>query len=281
MNTSVSLGIKLAEERWLGIVQSHLSSLFSDCFLPSHDHSHHQRVWQICKSLLHDLEDHHCQADFDTTKALLLAAWFHDAGMARDPGEKHGIIGKEIFEDFIKGIEGPKPPLYANILDAIANHDSKERQLYGHLKKGEAPGLLNILSVADDLDALGIIGIFRYSEIYLHRGITQEQLGIRILANVKRRFKHIQESFAEFPELIDAYHGKYSEIETFFNRYNQALLLGPEADVLPWGELGIISCIRDFSIEKKIRPEDFWAQPSLTNMGSTVKSYFKRLHKEL
>jgi hypothetical protein len=32
--------------------------------------------------------------------------------------------------------------------------------------------MLTILSVADDLDAFGYIGIYRYIEIYLERGIN-------------------------------------------------------------------------------------------------------------
>ena len=38
--------------------------------------------------------------------------------------------------------------------------------------------LLTILSVSDDLDAFGYIGIYRYTEIYLTRGIDPEKIGI-------------------------------------------------------------------------------------------------------
>lgn len=281
MSTSISHGIKLAEERWLGLVRPQLASLFSTTFLPSHDQHHHQRVWEICKSLLREIEKYNVLPGEDLIEGLLLASWFHDAGMSIDPGEKHGSLGREIFEAFIAGTEEPEPPFYEDILEAIALHDSKDPLLYGQLKKGETPDILSLLSAADDLDALGCVGIYRYSEIYLTRGVSADQLGKLVLANVYKRFRNIRESFADFPGLMDDYLGKYLEIEAFFNRYNQALLLGPEVDPEQWGELGIISCIRDFSLEQKIRPEDISSQPGLEDMGNTLISYFKKLRNEL
>lgn len=271
MNSAISHGITLAEEQWLGLVRPHVTSIFSTTFLPSHDQTHHQRVWEICKSLLLELEKFHSVADQDVIEALLLASWFHDSGMAIDPGEKHGSLGGEIFETFIGEQELKRPLLYTDILEAIVQHDSKERDLYGDLIAGESPGILGLLSAADDLDALGFVGIYRYSEIYLKRGTPADQLGILVLANVRKRFKNIRESFVQFPGLIDGYLEKYGQIEAFFNRYNQFLLLEQE----------IILCIRSFSLEYQIRPEDFFAQPDLADKGPGVLSYFKKLRDEL
>ena len=46
-----------------------------------------------------------------------------------------------------------------------------------HIQSHQRMNLLTILSVADDLDAFGFIGIYRYSEIYLTRGIDPEKIG--------------------------------------------------------------------------------------------------------
>ena len=44
-----------------------------------------------------------------------------------------------------------------------------------------------MLSVADDLDAFGFTGIYRYSEIYLMRGINPNQLGHLIIENAAKQ----------------------------------------------------------------------------------------------
>ena len=140
--------------------------------------------------------------------------------------------------------------------------------------------MMVILSIADDLDALGIVGIYRYSEIYLKRGISASLLGIKILSNVRKRFSNIENSFAAFPALIDSYRKDYHLLERFFNRYNQQVMLGGEAEKLHWGELGIVNLIRNYAVEAEIRPGDFLKQPEIASSGDKVRSYFKRLHDE-
>ena len=55
--------------------------------------------------------------------------------------------------------------------------------------------LLNILSVADDLDAFGYTGIYRYSEIYLTRGISPKEIGNLIRENASRRYHNFEKIF--------------------------------------------------------------------------------------
>ena len=43
-----------------------------------------------------------------------------------------------------------------------------------YLRRQDRNDLLTVLSVADDLDAFGFTGIYRYSEIYLTRGINPD-----------------------------------------------------------------------------------------------------------
>ncbi len=281
MTGSISEHIARTEEKWLEEVVPFVSNLFEETFLPSHDHGHARRVWSLCKKLLLELESYDSLADQGLVEGLLLASWFHDTGMVDDPGEKHGVYGGEIFERFIKKHPMGDARLFKEVMKVIKNHDTKERSLYPELKPGKSPGMMAILSIADDLDALGTVGIYRYSEIYLKRGLPPGLLGIKVLANVRKRFKNILESCTAFPTLMASYLENYLSIEQFFNRYNQLLQAVEEPGKVQWGELGVVNYIRVYSVEGKIRPENFYSQPGIASSGSLVKTYFKKLQNEL
>ncbi|MDX2432670.1 MAG: hypothetical protein QNK35_17160 [Bacteroides sp.] len=281
MKGSISERIIQAEEQWLEPVQAHVAKLFGSTFIPSHDQGHSMRVWEICKNLLLKMDGPDLLTDQGLAEGLLLASWFHDTGMVRDPGEKHGAYSKDVFEAFLGENGLNKPHSYHEILKVIETHDTKECSLYSHILPGKNPEMMGILSIADDLDALGFVGIYRYSEIYLKRGIPSSLLGLKILTNVRKRFNNILNSCAAFPALIDSYRKDFHLIERFFNRYNQHLLLSGDAEKVLWGELGIVNHIRAYSVEAEIRPEDFMKQAEVADSGTIVKTYFKRLHDEL
>ena len=281
MTGSISERINAAEESWLDLVRTHTTKLFSETFIPSHDHGHHERVWNICKKLLIELESFSSSASEDLVEGVLLAAWFHDTGMVIDSGVRHGALGREMFEAFIRNTATKEPGQYGKILDAIEYHDTKDRSAYPDLKPGTPPGILGILSMADDLDALGNTGIYRYTEIYLKRGTATRDLGVKILCNVRKRFKNIRESCAALPGLTDPYRSAYDIIENFFMLYNQQLMTEQEPDSVHWGHLGIANLIRSFSVESEIRPENFIHQPETSTGGEIVKKYFNELHNEL
>lgn len=287
MINSISERISRAEEKWLEEAGPFVANLFGETFLPSHDQNHHRRVWSISKRLLLELESYDSLADQELVEGLLLASWFHDTGMVHDPGERHGAYGGETFERFI----GKYPlgdlhfyrdaHLFKDVMNVIKNHDTKERSLYPVLKPGRPPGMMALLSIADDLDALGTMGIYRYSEIYLKRGLPLSSLGIKILSNIRRRFKNILESCDAFPSIITFCLDDYHRIEQFFNRYNQLLQAVEEPDRLQWGELGVVNYIRAYSVEAEIRPEHFYSQPGIASSGGLVKTYFMKLRDEL
>ena len=80
---------------------------------------------------------------------------------------------------------------YKDVLETIENHDNKD---YPQAAEGIS-ALLNVLSVADDLDAFGFTGIYRYSEIYLARGINPLKLGNLIRENAAGRFENLNASW--------------------------------------------------------------------------------------
>lgn len=281
MAGSINERISSAEEKWLDLVRPYCANLFSETFIPSHDHKHHQRVWDICKLLLIELDRFNAVAGQDLVEGLMLAAWFHDTGMVKDSGIRHGALGREEFETFIRNTVSVEPEQYSQISEAIEFHDTKGPSAYPKLKTGTAPGILGILSVADDLDALGTIGIYRYVEIYLEREVPIGELGIKILDNVRRRFAYIIESCTDLPGIVDPHRTAYQKIEDFFKLYNQQLMLEKEAEKVSRGQLGIVNLIRRFSLDLEIRPEKFRDQPEIHSGEDMVKNYFYELHREL
>lgn len=259
----------------------HAQELFSGTFLPSHDHTHHRRVWHICRNLLRELDDIKVPMDQSLVEGILIAAYFHDLGMIRSPRADHGVLGRAGCEEYFSG-NGLKPPFrFREILDAIELHDLKEKKNRERFRTGKPPGILDILSVADDLEALGVIGIYRYSEIYLKRRIPLKELGVRILGNASSRFKNISEACALLPVLMNACVAQYDELVTFFDCYNQQLLtVTGDRDVFD-GHVGIVNYIRSLTTEGDTEPGDIVRAIGRENRSVVVRDYFTLLKNEL
>ena len=95
--------------------------------------------------------------------------------MSVDSGVKHGKHSRQLCSRFLSENNLSEND-FPDVLEAIENHDNKD-----YSETSIRNELLNILSISDDLDAFGISGIYRYSEIYLTRGITYENLGSTII----------------------------------------------------------------------------------------------------
>ncbi len=146
---------------------------------------------------------------------LLIACYLHDLGMAIDQSEKHGIHSKKICESFLE-VEKINPADCADLLEAIENHDNKE---YTEFPDGN--NLLLLLSVADDLDAFGYTGILRYADIYLQRGVSQDNLGRMVLENSEKRFRNFEKVFTGIPKLVDRHRIRYMILHDFYSTFNQ------------------------------------------------------------
>jgi hypothetical protein len=262
-------------------LHKHAESLFSGTFLPSHDHTHHRRVWNICKNLLRSIVATCPDMDHSLVEGVLIAAYFHDLGTVRSAREDHGILGKEICETYFKENAIEPPSRFDEILNAIEQHDIKEKKVYSGIVPGVSPGILDILSLADDLEALGVIGIYRYTEIYLKRNIKLKDLGIRILGNASARYRNITESCVECPSLIREYRKQYTDLVSFFDNYNQQILTNPQTENVFYGHLGVVNYIRRLSVEGQTAPSDFLSEINISKTGSVVTGYFTALKNEL
>jgi len=223
-----------AEKRWLPTLSEHCRKLFKNTFLPSHDHIHHERVWSFARSLLILLDRAGANIPESYPEQLLISVWFHDTGLTQTRGEMHGIESRHLCETFFSkdefrdnlmgdGLNRPDDDSMEIILYAIEHHDDKS--LNTSLKEfipGSKPELLSLLSASDDLDAFGTMGIYRYAEIYLLRGIEPEQLPARVSRNVIDRFENIRRTYGKLESFISIHESRFLQVRDFYMRLAQA-----------------------------------------------------------
>lgn len=278
MNAPIDIWIGQAEEKWLGALYSYARQVYQSTFLPSHDHSHHRRVWNISKQLLREIATLKSSLGPDLVGGVLIAALFHDLGMAQSTREDHGRLGRELCFSWFSDSGLTPPSGFDSILDAIEMHDRKEARINPEAES--PPGILSILSVADDLEAMGVIGIYRYAEIYLLRGIPMEDLGGRILENAEHRILNLTSS-AYCPGIIAQYRKQFDELCFFYKQYIRQLKGVEQAERVREGQLGVINYIRSQGMTQKIRPEDLSRRAEEDGKELMIKAFFSKLKNEL
>jgi HD superfamily phosphodiesterase len=205
--------LEATENRYLALLESFFAETWGDTRLWSHGLSHHYRVWNYAKEILSYLPDI-IKEDFEVfSKKLMIACYLHDLGMSVDQGERHGLHSMRLCEQFLT-VNDLDPSDFLDVLEAIDKHDNKE---YSDSQANNR--LLLILSVADDLDAFGYIGIYRYFEIYLARGIQPEKIGPMARDNAEKRFKNFRLHFTGNPELVKKHWARYLVLDKFFEGF--------------------------------------------------------------
>lgn len=182
--------LAFVENKWLDILKKECLRCFSNTFLPSHDCSHHIRVWNYAKQIMLSVGKSYLLTA-EETEILLLACFFHDTGMSIDPGPRHGQFSRNLCSDFLQQ-NGSVIPKADILLSIVEEHDQKDTTKEAPEKdiKGR---LLALLHMADDLDAFGATGVYRYTEIYLIRGIPSPNIPGNVLPNLENRFNRIKE----------------------------------------------------------------------------------------
>lgn len=205
------------EEKWLKKLFEASSKCFRNVHLPSHDQWHHYRVWEFAKELLKSLSS---AKEFhpDEITNLIIAVFFHDTGMSVTKDESHGKESKHICRAFFKNSQIQLPNNFNSALEAIENHDDKT---YPESNANRELSIKTILSVADDLDAFGYIGILRYAEIYLLRNIPIGEISNKVINNSERRFMHFKNNFSAFPDLVEKHHERLKILIDFYKYLNQ------------------------------------------------------------
>lgn len=210
--------IQIAERNWLERIYNYCEKLFIDKKIPSHDHTHHLRVWKYSKEILFTLSSSSV-IDTGFIQACLLASFFHDTGLTINLGEIHGKESKEICIRYFEENKLPKPNYFEEILYAIEKHDDKDYKL-DNIDPGS---ILSILCTADDLDAFGNIGVIRYTEIYLLRGFSLAELPNHVIKNLDKRFLNFEKVYRDFSDLYLKHKERYLLTRNFFAALQEEL----------------------------------------------------------
>lgn len=208
--------ISRIENKYIGLLEEFFTKVWKNTKLPSHNLDHHRRVWQLAKELLIAVNAEEV-IDHTLPEKLLIACYLHDTGMSVDPGINHGNQSKRLCRKFLTENSLPEH-MFADMLSAIETHDNKELD-----HSSSANLVLRFLSAADDLDAFGFTGIYRYAEIYLERGIPHSEIGFRIRENAGSRFRNFRVSFGSYRELAKKHTARYHILDDFFRDYNSEI----------------------------------------------------------
>ncbi len=223
---------------------------------------------------------------------LLISVWFHDTGLTQTRGELHGMESRRLCENFFlsdgflngsmenlktPGPEHPPDDSMEIILQAIEHHDDKSlKYSTREFIPGSTPDLLNLLSVSDDLDAFGTLGIYRYAEIYLLRGIEPEQLPARVSRNVINRFENIRRNYGNLESFISKHESRFLQVRDFYMQLGQAYASLLEK---PSWEPSLIEIFRSsLKSRKNLLPADRFLPA--TEFDTEIKDWFNLLDRE-
>ena len=212
MNNNISIIeiIKDVENKWLKSLLSFNKQLFSFTYIPSHDHTHHLRVWLNAKELICSLSNYKVEINYIFVERLIIACMFHDTGLTVTLDEKHGAASRRICEDYFS--ELIQPINFNEILNAIEFHEDKK-----YIKNSTSKNsIYSILAASDDIDAFGYIGIYRYAEIYLMRNIKMDEMGQKVLSNLESRFRNIESIYGQIEPFFSLTKQKYNIVHDFY-----------------------------------------------------------------
>lgn len=265
------------EQKWLADLSRHCKKLFAGVFLPSHDHLHHHRVWRFARDILLAFDDTGKDVPPELAEQLIIACFFHDTGLTITHDERHGAQSAVLLKEFGTlrfGTLESQTLRFQTILRAVEHHDEKSyTESIGSTQEG-MPELLDILSAADDLDALGAIGVYRYAEMYLFRKISVVDLPGRVLSNLEARMIKLNYVFKDLPDFMKGHMVRHAMIRDFYERLKGDILTGGRGQSWEWQLIDLIS----FSMENKINLMN--PDIKMADLSPGLRSFMEQLHSE-
>lgn len=266
--------IESAELQFKRILEVFFIAVYDEKSLPSHGIDHHRRVWSYSKELLSILPRTKPAELLQLPRKLIIASYLHDIGMAVESGIRHGKHSRNLCIQFLIKNNLPIND-YRDVLTAIENHDRKDYP--------DDPGvddLLKILSVADDLDAFGFAGIFRYSEIYLTREINPLKIGHMIKDNAEKRFDNFTKTFGFADSLVRKHRKRYDILVNFFDEYNKQIVTYKFGGTHPSGYCGVMEMLTQMIKNKKGLKELYTVVEKHTK-DQVIRWFFNGLKSEI
>lgn len=266
--------LESAERIHKQVLEDFFISIYDEKNLFSHGIDHHRRVWNYAKELLSIPLKQYNSVPSCSPGELIVACYLHDTGMSVDPGPRHGKQSREFCMQFLDKYNLSKDN-YREVLDTIEYHDKKD-----YSPDPVRNDLLTVLSVADDLDAFGYAGVYRYSEIYLARGVSPAGAGYLILENAAKRFINIENIFGAQNNFVLAHKIRYQILVRFFTEYNKQAGSYNFSTDGPKGYCGVIQLFMGMRNNRSTIGELF----SITEKYSDdliISTFFNSLRSEL
>ena len=269
-----------AEEKWLLKLYEYNRLSFSGTDLPSHDQYHHLRVWYFIKELLFELENAGIVIPSGLPEKLIFAAFFHDIGLTKTLNEEHGKISRLICSDYI----GQNNIQFSNgdeeLLQAIELHDDKSYKA-GITNNSNPVDLYSLLTVCDDLDAFGAIGVFRYLEIYLLRNIPVKDLPERVLQNIKTRFGNFNLQYSFLKEYMIKHTKRYEYTLNFYTRLSACLNNKAANKYIDTGPVEAVNWLIENFVTKKKHPDKIIIGKPVKENSSYPDEFIHKFQEEI
>jgi len=280
MTEDFRIQLKEVEDKWLPGLYNQVKETFASDPLPSHNEEHHLRVWNYTRELLSELSSRGIETDKNFLEDMMIAVFFHDTGMSTNRDSDHGNESRRLCEEWMEQNQFARNERTEKVLAAIEHHDDKTYHFSPGLSLGKLPNILSILNVCDDLDAFSFCGIYRYSEIYLLRGISLEELGQQVISNSSRRFGNFMESCMQLPGMIKIHAPRYDVLENFFRQYNAQLRKDPTGRSIDHGPVNIVKIFYRQILEGVNSVESLCSSAINEHKGMYEKTFFENLRKE-
>jgi HD superfamily phosphodiesterase len=274
MTMNLAVKIESAENKYRPILEEYFIKTWGDTALFSHDIEHHRRVWHYGKELLSEAGKNINNIIPFSPDKLLSACYMHDLGMAIDASDRHGIHSSNLFREFIAE-NGLSESEFAGVLTAIRDHDKKE-----DISAHRSPDLIGFLTIADDLDAFGYIGISRYLEIYLLRGISPSEIGYKIRDNATKRFANFRSVFGNNAGLFEKHAIRFKILDDFFCSYNLQVKSPSFSSKNFYGNACVVELFSEM-IKNHISSFNILSLPHRFSDDHIVKKFTEKLNSEL
>jgi HD superfamily phosphodiesterase len=266
--------IESAELELKQILEEFFVSHYDEGILFSHGLDHHRRVWRYAAELLTIPSVWNFDENSCNPSKLIIACYLHDIGMSVEPGARHGKHSRILCLEFLKKYNLSEKD-YSDVLDTIEYHDRKDYNAGTDINN-----LLKVLSVADDLDAFGFTGIYRYTEIYLARGINPSEAGKLILENSGKRFDNFEAILGSGSPFVQKHRKRFEIIAGFFAHFNREAVSFDFLSDHIQGYCGVIQLF-EIMLRKKMSLEELILEANHYSDDVIIGSYFRGLNTEL
>ncbi|MFW6352200.1 MAG: hypothetical protein ACOC2E_07410, partial [Bacteroidota bacterium] len=185
----------------------------------------------------------------------------------------HGVESRKIFHGFMERNNQALAFDPETVGKAIQYHDNKEYRDFVENKGNLEPQILPLLSIADDLDAFSYMGIFRYAEIYLLRGIKPEELPARVVENIDNRFRNFFARCSGLSRLATIQYSRFRITEDYFRDLKHLLSRHAWSRDEYAGSFGVLNTIIDYIENKEADFEEQFTVTTRKSHDEYVKKY--------